>query len=444
MKKILTLALAIFGSLTSFAIGDGNIDTLGTPLIVDVMATNTVNRPNNFSYSMPSGDSTGLFVVFQGTGKGSTADYPDSVFYGGVALSPSINTIVFQNASTTDKLNIFVFFLNDSASNTRSGNTISVKYNQASQVNQNYMFTVFTLDEVNQTPPIMGCAAQQTGGNISGDSLACGTGGTITAGDLLLVLGGVQKSAAGPLSSNYPQNIVNGAYHGMWASVFVHEATTTQYVTPYAKTSGGNGGRFIVLGTIVHNINILGGGGTNLPVKLTKFEGRNQSNGNNVSWTTANETNLRNFEVQMSADGKDFTTVGYVSPNTGGNTTVPQEYSYVDQVRAATSYYRLKTVNMDGTFAYSKIVSVSSSVRTAPDMSVYPNPSTGTFTVNINTQDGKVRVMNSMGQSTGYTVIEEATAPRSMTLKLNNPTPGFYYVISESEGTSSTAKVFVQ
>jgi hypothetical protein len=443
MKKLLTLLLAST-SFAAFAVPNGTIDLLGTPLVVQAQISNSVPRPNNFSYSMPTGDSTGLFVVFQEENNGNNGDYPTSITYGGVPLVPSSNTTISTNNTTPKFLNVYVFFLSDSAAATRSGNTFSVTYfDNTPKNNASYIFTVFTLDEVKQDPPILMCSAQQTGGNLNtNDSIACASGGTIDNGDLFLAAVGFTNPAAGPPRSNYPDTIVNRASNSMWHAVFFHQATVTEFITPYAATNG-NAGRFILLATIVENINTPPGGGTNLGVKIKSFTAERRRESTVLNWKTISESNLRHYEVQYSDDGRNFNTIGFVTPKGDGNTLVPEDYTFTDEPRTNKSYYRLKIVEtVSNPVVYSNVVTMDKLVKSVPDVVVYPNPNTGTFSINVDVTTGyDIKVLNAMGQSVAFETIEGA---KDFSIKLTNPNPGFYYVVTDANGTTHTSKVFVQ
>lgn len=91
-----------------------------------------------------------------------------------------------------------------------------------------------------------------------------------------------------------------------------------------------------------------------LPIELTNFNAICQNNGTALlKWTTASEVNALKFEVQKSNNGIDFTTIGFVNAQypLGGS------YSYTDDTKnSGIAYYRLKMIDKDGSFKFSKIV----------------------------------------------------------------------------------------
>lgn len=92
-----------------------------------------------------------------------------------------------------------------------------------------------------------------------------------------------------------------------------------------------------------------------LPVTLSRFDVQATDRLVHLQWTTELETNLRQFDVQRSANGREWQTIKTVRPqNTCGCTT---QYSFSDSTPAAGhNYYRLYMLDNDGTARFSKIV----------------------------------------------------------------------------------------
>jgi hypothetical protein len=117
-----------------------------------------------------------------------------------------------------------------------------------------------------------------------------------------------------------------------------------------------------------------------LPIKLTSFKGEAQGRNNRLTWATSSEVNFKEFVVERSADGKSFAAVGSPVPTKGVSTG--SNYSFIDFNGAAgTLYYRLKSVDNDGTFEYSDVIAIKSSLAQTENVVIYPNPTTGPLTV---------------------------------------------------------------
>ena len=113
----------------------------------------------------------------------------------------------------------------------------------------------------------------------------------------------------------------------------------------------------------------------NVPVELTSFAAFLDGNNINLKWATATETNNRGFEVQRKLNNSEFSPIGFVEGF--GTTTEKREYSFIDQnIKPGTNYsYRLKQIDLNGTFEYSNVVSINSNSPSEFSLNQnYPNP----------------------------------------------------------------------
>lgn len=123
-----------------------------------------------------------------------------------------------------------------------------------------------------------------------------------------------------------------------------------------------------------------------LPVELTDFD--SDVNGNKVKlyWNTATEVNNYGFEVER-AQYKSYTStlgipdlpknwekIGFVEGH--GNSNSPKDYTFTDQPTGGKDFlYRLKQIDFDGAFEYSKIITASlENVNEFQLEQNYPNP----------------------------------------------------------------------
>lgn len=92
-----------------------------------------------------------------------------------------------------------------------------------------------------------------------------------------------------------------------------------------------------------------------LPVTWLSFTAKNVNGSNVLEWLTASEKNSDVFEVERSNDAKNWKRVGKVK--SAGTSTVVNRYSFGDYFPEGRAvYYRLKQVDTDGSFEYSKTV----------------------------------------------------------------------------------------
>lgn len=122
-----------------------------------------------------------------------------------------------------------------------------------------------------------------------------------------------------------------------------------------------------------------------LPVELLYFTAIPEGNSAKLDWSTASEINNYGFDVQRYNEiSQEWDFVSFVySKAIGGNSQKQLYYNLLDQnvynpsMGAKTFYYRLKQTDLNGTFEYSEIRSVSFNPNVALDnfnIKMYPNP----------------------------------------------------------------------
>jgi hypothetical protein len=118
-----------------------------------------------------------------------------------------------------------------------------------------------------------------------------------------------------------------------------------------------------------------------IPVELTSFAASVVGKNVTLNWLTATEINNRGFEVQRKAQTGNFETIVFVEGN--GTTQQPQAYNYTDKNLENGKYsYRLKQVDLSGSYSYSNIAEVEVKVPAKFGLNQnYPNPFNPTTTI---------------------------------------------------------------
>ena len=139
-----------------------------------------------------------------------------------------------------------------------------------------------------------------------------------------------------------------------------------------------------------------------LPIQLASFSGYAKDKMNFLTWATASESQNKGFDIERSADGVRFDKIGFVAGK--GTTSTKQDYRFKDESPNGLVYYRLKQLDFDGRFEYSKIIAIDSKGEKVA--SVFPNPSTGIFTITgiEDTEDETFTLINSIGQTLSINV----------------------------------------
>ncbi|WP_153042794.1 T9SS type A sorting domain-containing protein [Rufibacter ruber] len=123
-----------------------------------------------------------------------------------------------------------------------------------------------------------------------------------------------------------------------------------------------------------------------LPVQLISFSATPTVAGVQLKWSTASEKDNDFFQIERSQDGRTFTAVGKVQGN--GNSNTVKQYGYLDATTTAkTQYYRLKQVDYDGKFEYSRVISAAAGKTVTPAQPlVFPNPFVKEFTLSLTSE----------------------------------------------------------
>jgi hypothetical protein len=122
-----------------------------------------------------------------------------------------------------------------------------------------------------------------------------------------------------------------------------------------------------------------------LPITLISFKASlNSSNQAVLKWATASEKDNHYFEIERSKNAIDFESLGKM--NGKGTSDLRNDYAFTDETPLkGINYYRLKQVDFDGTFSYTR----PESVITEGDgsISLYPNPTVNVLKINFEDLD---------------------------------------------------------
>ncbi len=115
-----------------------------------------------------------------------------------------------------------------------------------------------------------------------------------------------------------------------------------------------------------------------LPVSLTNFTARWNNSEVDLNWQINNEINISSFDLEYSNSGTDFSKLTSLVYRKGVSI-----YSYVHLSPSSKNFYRLKMIDADGKYFYSKILSVQKNLSHNKVLVVYPNPAYHDLTVQL-------------------------------------------------------------
>ncbi len=147
----------------------------------------------------------------------------------------------------------------------------------------------------------------------------------------------------------------------------VSVAGSAQYVRFSGLTSATSNGYNIMEMTV-------SGPASTLPIKLVDFTATNENNKQVLlQWTTETEINNKQFNIQRSTDGINYTTIGEVAG--AGNSVTALQYEWTDfSPQNGRNLYRLQQVDLDGVLSYSPVDVVSIGGTLGNSLSIFPNP----------------------------------------------------------------------
>lgn len=167
-------------------------------------------------------------------------------------------------------------------------------------------------------------------------------------------------------------------------------------------TASGNTENSTLSGKMIAEISAIAIGrvASSLAIKLENFYAISSNCNAVLNWNTFNEINTEVFIVEQSLDATHFFPI--TSVNVSGLTNA-NTYSITISQPEGLAYYRLKMIEIDGSFSYSPIISCRNTCNLNEYLFVYPNPVSTYENININITtnykgSAELIILNSIGQ----------------------------------------------
>jgi hypothetical protein len=185
-------------------------------------------------------------------------------------------------------------------------------------------------------------------------------------------------------------------------------------------------------------------GGSALPVELTSFTASTHGATVMLQWTTATEVNNHGFDVERN--NGVWEKIGFVAGH--GTTNAPQRYTFAANAGDGRILYRLKQIDRDGKFEYSKEIEATA-VGTPNVLALsqnYPNPFNPTTNISFTVPSSghaTLKVINILGQEVATLFSGEAHAGINNTVQFNASglASGLYFSRLEYNGTVQIKKM---
>lgn len=177
---------------------------------------------------------------------------------------------------------------------------------------------------------------------------------------------------------------------------------------------------------------------TPVPLTLLTFSAVRSGNNTFLEWKTNDEMNTDHFEIQGSEDGILFSRLGTLP---AANSPGAHEYHFVDfMARKGIYYYRLKMIDIDGQFEYSRTVRIFGGTGNASFV-VSPNPASSFITI----RGGPLRQIILFGQDGKMVRSFPCNGTSDNSMLLNGISPGFYFTqLIDEKGKIEIRKLIIR
>ncbi len=179
-----------------------------------------------------------------------------------------------------------------------------------------------------------------------------------------------------------------------------------------------------------------------LPVTLSNFAARWNNNTVDLQWQITNEINLSSFELEYSNDGTHFSKLALLPYHNNVSA-----YTYSHLTPSVKNFYRLKMIDADGRFFYSKILSVQKNLSGNKAVLIYPNPAYYDVTLQVitgNNEKLSVKIIDNTGRivmNKNYTVL---AGQNYISIDGINKLPASNYIVTiKSQSINTVEKLIV-
>lgn len=141
-----------------------------------------------------------------------------------------------------------------------------------------------------------------------------------------------------------------------------------------------------------------------LPVRLLSFGVDSRGSEHRLRWQSGSESALKGYAVEHSSDGSQWRQIGFVPATAAGS------YSYTDAQQPGIHYYRLRLLDLDGSFAYSETLRVIDGEKTGAAVLLEANPARGSISLQLPDPVGvsSIRLLDPSGKCVWETRRTEA------------------------------------
>ncbi len=264
------------------------------------------------------------------------------------------------------------------------------------------------------------------GGSATPSANGANGGNGVNGGGALGGIGGTGQGNGGAGANNSAAaSALAGASPGSGGGGRSNNGTST-------AAAGANGRVIVTVNTV-------------LPVKLSNIKAFEKQSGIQIEWTAYSEENLSKYQIERSANGSLFTSIGEV---TARNSLTETKYDFFDSNPIqGVNFYRLKSIDIDAKFSLSNIVKINLDKR-VKDVTIYPNPVIGSYiffqSADLSKSNYSVKIFNTAGQQVYNNRFTHSGGAISQSIQL--PTgikSGMYSLQLDNDAVKVMSKIFM-
>jgi hypothetical protein len=180
-----------------------------------------------------------------------------------------------------------------------------------------------------------------------------------------------------------------------------------------------------------------------LDINLVNFQGFLNTNKVTLSWTVLANEHVRDFEIERSTDGAEFTTAAFVFSSEKAGT---ENYQFAQPMNSDVVYYRLKLTDKSNVVTYSKLLVFRSTTKNELTLKVLNNPVTDKLTISFESATQatvSLRVLDMTGRQVMTQKLNTYKGTNTMSMPLPVLNNGMY-VIDLFDGTNHYTAKFVK
>jgi hypothetical protein len=178
-----------------------------------------------------------------------------------------------------------------------------------------------------------------------------------------------------------------------------------------------------------------------IPVNWKQFRAWPVDKGNQLQWVVSNQSNVKQYDVEYSKNGTQFTKLNTVYSTSGAGDIT---YNYLHEFdKNIDVFYRIKQVDNDGAAKYSAVVLVKAH-KLITQLTAFPNPTAGVFNIKLSAQNAAtadIKIYN----ATGMLMLQQKQQLRQGTntilMDIGRFAAGTYQLVCEGENSKQTISI---